>query len=128
MKEKIKNEYLRRTKKLLETELLSRILIKEQTTELSLVRYSELFLKWKREELKQMAQRTRKVMTMNKALHLRDDVDRRAKEKEGRGLVSIEASVVASIRQLEHYIKNAEENWLHRPETVQTTQTSAELK
>ena len=32
-----------------------------------LVRYSEPFLKWTREELKQMDQRTRKLMTMHKA-------------------------------------------------------------
>ena len=33
-------------------------------------------MKWTREELKQMDQRTRKLMTMHKALHPRDDVDR----------------------------------------------------
>ena len=41
-----------------------------------IVRYSGPFLKWTRDELKQMDQRTRKLMTMHKALHLRDDVDR----------------------------------------------------
>ena len=41
-----------------------------------LIRYSGPFLKWTREELKQMDQRTRKLMTMHKALHPRDDIDR----------------------------------------------------
>ena len=41
-----------------------------------LVKYSGPFLKWTREELKQMDQRTRKLMTMNKALHPRGDVDK----------------------------------------------------
>ena len=41
-----------------------------------LVRYSGRFLKWTREELQQMDQRTRKLMTMRKALHPKDDVDR----------------------------------------------------
>ena len=41
-----------------------------------LVRYSGPFLKWTRDELKQMDHRIRKLMTMHKALHPRDDVDR----------------------------------------------------
>ena len=39
-------------------------------------RYSGPFLKWTREDLKQMHLRTRKLMTIHKALHPRDDVDR----------------------------------------------------
>ena len=53
-----------------------------------------------------MDQRTRKLMTMQKALLPRDDVDRRyVPRKEGeRGLTSIQDSVYASI-QLEDFIK-----------------------
>ena len=77
MKNMIGKEYLRRTRKLLETKLSSRNLIKGiNTWAVPLVRYSGPFLKWTREELKQMDQRTRKLMTMHKALHPRDDVDR----------------------------------------------------
>ena len=77
MKDKIQKEYLRRTRKLLETKLSSRNLIKGiNTWALPLVRYSAPFLKWTRDELKQMDQITRKLMTMHKALHPRDDVDR----------------------------------------------------
>ena len=76
MKDKIQKEYLRRTRKLLETKLSSRNLIKGiNTWAVPLVRYSGLFLKWTRDELKQMDERTRKLMTMHKALHPRDDVD-----------------------------------------------------
>ena len=46
------------------------------TWAVALIRYSGPFLKWTRDELKQMDQRTRKLMTMHKALHPRDDVDR----------------------------------------------------
>ena len=54
MKEKIKKEYLRRTRKLLETKLSSRNLIKGiNTCAVSIVRYSGPFLKWTRDELKQ---------------------------------------------------------------------------
>ena len=46
-------------------------------------------------------------MTMHKALHPRDDVDRiyLSRKEEGRGLASIEDSVDASIQRLEDYIQ-----------------------
>ena len=49
-----------------------------------------------------MDQRTRKIMTMHKALHPRDDVDRLyvSRKQGGRGLVSIEDIVDASIQRL----------------------------
>ena len=68
MKNKIQKEYLRRTRKLLETNLSRRTFIKGiNTWAVPLVRYSGPFLKWTREELRQMDQRTRKLMTMHKA-------------------------------------------------------------
>ena len=52
MKDKIRKEYLRRTRKLLETKLPSRNLIKGiNTWAVVLVRYSGPFLKWIRDEL-----------------------------------------------------------------------------
>ena len=60
-----------------------------------------------------MDQRTSKVMTMHKALHPRDDVDRlyvSRKERE-RGLANIEDTVDASIQRLEDYIEKHEQ-WL----------------
>ena len=76
MKDKIRKEYIRRTRKLFETKLSSRNLIEENNTlAVLLVRDSGPFLKWTRDELKQMDQRTRKLMTMHKTLHPRDDVD-----------------------------------------------------
>ena len=108
MKDRSRKEYLRRTRKLLETKLSSRNLIKGiNTWAVSLVRYSGPFLKWTRDELKQMNQRTRKLMTIHKALHPRDDVDRLnvSRKERGRGLASIEDSVDASIQRLEDYIE-----------------------
>ena len=62
-------------RKLLETKLYSRNLIKGiNTWAVTLARYSGPFLKWIREELKQIDQRSRKLITMYKALHPRDDV------------------------------------------------------
>ena len=111
MKDKIRKEYLRRTRKLLETKLSCRNLIKGiNTWALPLVRYSGPFLKWNRDELKQMDQRTRKLMTMHKALHPRDDVSRLyvSRKEVGRGLANIEDSIDASIQRLEDFIEKHE--------------------
>ena len=111
MKNKIQIEYLRRTRKLLEIKLFSRNLIKVTNTRAEpLVRYSGPFLKWTRDELRQMDRRTGKLMTMHKALHPRDDVDRLyvARKEGGRGLDSIEDSVDTSIQRLEDYIEKHE--------------------
>ena len=76
-KNKIQKEYLRRTRKLLETKLNSRNLIKGiNTWAVPLVRFSGPLLKWTRDELKQIDRSTRKLMTMHNALHPRDDIDR----------------------------------------------------
>ena len=73
------------------------------------MRYSGLFWKYTRKEFKQIYQRTRKLTTMHKALHPRDEVDRiYLSRKERRGLASIEDSVNASILQLEDYIEKRE--------------------
>ena len=77
IKDKIQKEYCWRTTKLLETKHYSRNLIKGiNTWAVPNVRYSGLFLKWTRDELKQMDQRTRKLMTVHNALHPRDKIDR----------------------------------------------------
>ena len=97
IKNKIQKEFLRRIRKLLETKLSSRNFIKGiNTWAVSLVRYSCPFLKWTREELRQMYQITRKLMTKHKALHPRDQVDRLyvLRKEGGRGLISIEVAGV----------------------------------
>ena len=58
----------------------------------------------------QLDQRTRKLMTMHKALLPRDDFDRLyvTRKEGGRGLASIEDSIDASIQRLEDYIEEQE--------------------
>ena len=125
MKEKSKKECLRRTTKLLETKLSSRNLIKGiNTWAVHLVRYSGPFLKWTREELMQMDQRTRKLMTIHKASHPCYNVDRlHVSGKEGkRGPVTNENNVDASIQWLEDYIEKHEQGLITaiRNETYNT--------
>ena len=112
MKNNIQKEYPWRTRKLLETKLSSRNLIKRiNTWAVPRVRYSGPFLKWTREELRQMDQSTKKLMTMHSALHPRDDVDRlyEPRKEGGRGFASIEDSVDTSIQRLKDYIEKHEQ-------------------
>ena len=106
MKEKIKKEYLRRTRKLLDTKLCSGNLIKGINTWTALLeRYSKPFLKWTKQELQQMHLRTRKLMIMHKALYPREDIEWiYASKKEGGRVLKI-----ALIRPLEDCIKKYKE-------------------
>ena len=66
-------------RKLIETKLLIRNLIKGKNTwVVSLIRYSGPILTWTREELKanETEIEKKKLLTMYKALHLKDDVER----------------------------------------------------
>ena len=60
--------------------------------------------------LDKWTKRTRKLITMHKALHPRDDVDRLyvPRKEGGRGLASIEDSVDTPIQRLEVYIETHE--------------------
>ena len=107
MKEKIKKECLWRTRKRHETKLCSRNFIKAIKTWVAhFGKYSGLFLKWTREEIQQIDQRTRKLMMIHKPLHRRDHVGRLyvSGNEEGRRVVSIEYGVDASMQRLKDYI------------------------
>ena len=117
--------FLRRTRKLLETKLHRRNLIKVISIKaVPLVRYSGPFLKWTKEELQQMDQKTRKPMMMRKALDSWDDIDGLYVLRKEEGiLASIEDSVDTSIRRLEDGIKKrAKKDGLQPPERTHTTQ------
>ena len=108
MKNKIQKEHLRRTRKLLQTKLNGRNLIKGiNTWAVPLVRYSDPFSSGPEMNLDKW---TKELMTMHKALHPRDNLDRLyvSRKEEGRGLVSIEDSIDASMQRLEDYIEKPE--------------------
>ena len=128
MKDKIKNEYLRRTRILLETKLSSRNLIKGISNwAVPLVRYSGPFLKWTRDELKEMDQRTRKLMTMHKALHPRHDVDRLyvSRKDRGRRVAIIETALIRRYNSKTIY-KNTMGDSLQPSETILVTRWTTE--
>ena len=111
---------IKRTRKLLETKLYSRNLIKGiNTWAVALIRYSGQFLKWTKE---------RKLMIMHKTLNPRDHDDRLyvSRKDVGRGLSIIEVSVDTSIQRLKDYIKNTKDDWLQPSKTLLTTQRITE--
>ena len=109
MKTKICKEYHRRTKRILRSKLNARNTIDAiNTWAISLIRYTAGIVDWNQEELQQMDRKTRKVMTMNGALHPRADVARQyvKREQGGRGLISVEECVRTEEFALSDYIKN----------------------
>jgi len=65
MKEMVANEYNRRKTKLNCGNLIQAI----NTYAVSLIRYSAAFISWRKDEIQNLDRRTRKPMTMYKALH-----------------------------------------------------------
>ena len=66
MKEKVGNEYKRKVRKLLETKLNGQNVINAiNTWAITLLRYSAVFLCWKKEEIQKLDRRTRKLLTMH---------------------------------------------------------------
>ena len=111
MNEKVRAEYLRHTRKVLESKLNSGNLFKAiNTWTVSLFCYSAAFIGWTKEEISEI-DRTCKLLTMHKAHHPKDNLHRLyIKRKEGdRSLISIEECVEDAIAGLQHYDKNSQE-------------------
>ena len=114
MKERVKTEYYRRVRNILETKLNGRNIIAGiNTWTISLLRYSAAFLDWTGVELKQM-DRTRKLMTMHRALNPKSDIARiyLSRKNGERGLTSVEDTVKLAILGLERYVLTSEEGLL----------------
>ena len=76
MKYKVKKEYYRRVRKVLETKLNSGNVFKAiNTWAVSVVRYSAAFLGWSKLQLEQIDRRTRKFLTMHNGFHPKSNVD-----------------------------------------------------
>ena len=115
MKVKVKTEYYRRVRKILETKLNGVNIITGITTwAVSLLRYSAAFLDWTGAELDQMDRRTRKLMTMHRALNPKSEVARiyLSRKEGGRGLISVEDTIKLAIPGLERSVLTSEEGLL----------------
>jgi hypothetical protein len=111
MKEKVRANYYCRLRKLLKSSLNGGNVIKAVNTwAVAAVRYTAGILDWTLEELQNMDRKTRKLMTMNRALHPRADVDRLylPRKSGGRGMMSIEEVVRLEESGLSDYVKFSE--------------------
>ena len=127
IKEKIHKEYLGRTRKLLETKLNCKNLIKGiNTWAVPLVRYSGPFLKWTRDEPKQMNQRTRKLMTMlyNPETTLTDYMFQEKREEED--LSALKTALTHRYNDSKTIYKNTMEDTLQPSETILITRWTTE--
>ena len=117
MKEKLRNEYKRRVRKVLQSKLNGRNMVQAiNTWAVSSLRYSAPFIEWTREELRTMDRRMRRkmrriMMTMHKALHPRDSVCRLylPRKEGGRGLIAVEDCIDLAKLGLERYISESDE-------------------
>jgi len=107
MKEKLKQEYRRRLRMVLKSELNVRNKITAiGALAVPVLRYSFGIINWRTEEIKQIYRKTRKMLTMYKMHHPKADIDRLyVKRKEGgRGLVQVEAAYKAEIINIAEYL------------------------
>ena len=110
MKEMVKAEYLRRSRRVLETKLNGGKIIKGiNTWAVSLLRYYALFIDWNCAELTQLDLRTRKLMIMHNALHPKSNVDRLniPRKEGGRGLQGVEKTVNLTNLGLQNCVKES---------------------
>jgi len=81
---------------------------------LPVIRYSSPVLMWPVSELQYLDCRTRKLLTMSRALHLRADVDRLCmpRSRGGRGLKSVEDVIKEEQCGVYEYLTHSEDPWL----------------
>ena len=104
MKKKITKEYCRKLKFILKSKLNGRnIMLAINTWAVAVIRYVAGIIDWNTGELKQVDRKTRKIMTMNGALHPKSDIDRLylGRKNGRRGLISCEYCVRAEKEQPE---------------------------
>ena len=133
MKERVSREYKRRVRKVLGTKSNGQNIIKAVTTwTVSGVRYSAPILDWKKQEVQELDRRTRKLLTMHKALHPKRNGGRLyiSGNEGGRGLCSIEDTIETSKIGLESYVNEGNERLLSaaRNSDMEVKETVMEYK
>ena len=111
-KEKVKAEYHRRTRKFFtQNPIVDNLFKTINTWELSFFCYSTAFIDWTKERILETDRRNRKLLTLYKAHHPKDDVHRLyIKGKEGvRELKSIREYVEQTIVGFHGYMQNSQE-------------------
>ena len=131
MKLNVSSKYIRSIRKVLQSKLNGGNLVRGiNTCAVSLLRYSAAFVSWKKSELQAVDRRTRKLITINGALHPKSDVDRLYIPRKGRDWIFIKDCVELAIRCLEVYVHGSEERLIQaaRGDKIDGFEASSVLK
>ena len=112
MKQSIRQEYYRRLRKILGTELNSKNKISAvNTLAVPVVTYSFNIINWTMPEIKRLDTKTRKLLTMNRMHHPKADVERiyLPRPQGGRGMIKLENAYKVSTIGLDTYLTNTTE-------------------
>ena len=115
MKETTTKEYFRRIRRILKSKLnAGNIVTAINSRAVSMIRYGAGIINWNKEELRCMDRKTRKLLTIHRAMHPQADTDRlyMKRNQGGRGLISVEDCVSTEINSLFKYVGDAEETLL----------------
>ena len=115
MKGQIKKEYIRRVRNILKSKLNGgNIIWAINSRAVSIVRYGEGMISWKKMEFEEPDRKTRILMTMYEAQHPKADVDRLYLQRceGGRGLIGLEDCVQVEVHSLENYLSTSKEKIL----------------
>ena len=114
MKEKIRNEFCKRVRKVLKTELNSKNkLMAINCLAVPVVTYGFNVIDWNMNEIKGLDIKVRKLLTMHRMHHPKADKDRiyLPRSEGGRGLVQLENAYKLSTLGLKQYLESSKE-WL----------------
>ena len=115
MKKQLKKEYIRRVRNALILKLNGGNIISAiNSRAVSIVRYGAGIIKWTKKELEELDRKTRKLMSMYSAQHLKADADRLYLKRcdGGRGLIGVEDCVQAEVNSLDKYLSASDEKML----------------
>ena len=107
MKEKIRNEYYRRIRLVLKTELNSKNCIEAiNTLAVPVVQYSFNIINWNLADLNRLDTKARELLTSNKMHHPKADVDRLylPRSSGGRGIIELETSYETTTIGMQKYL------------------------
>ena len=114
MKEKTRKEYYRRVRMILKTELNSKNKIQAiNSLAIPVVQYSFNIINWNVSDLQRMDRKTRKLLTCNRMLHPKSDVDRLylPRSKGGRGLLQVELAYRTATIGMNRYLE-CTDDWM----------------
>ena len=122
MKDKVKKEYYKRVRKVLETKLNSGKVFKAiNTWAVSVMRHSATFLGCPRLQLQEIDRRIRKLLTMHNGFHPKSNIDwlYLSRELGCRGFTEVQDTVERAILGLRNYQGNSKEKLFTAARTIE---------